>query len=89
MNHVTQNHKLTKKEKQLKKTSSKLQDGDKHLSNKHVSGKFSEINKYKFCSISSHSRPSGKIARRLRAKFRPDCAIPDTSMKFVTVVDHD
>ena len=29
------------------------------------------------------------IAKRLRAKFRPDCAIPDTSMKFGTVVDHD
>ena len=29
------------------------------------------------------------IARRLRAKFWPDCAIPDTSMKFGTVVDHD
>ena len=28
-------------------------------------------------------------ARRLRAKFWPDCAIPDTSMKFDTVVDHD
>ena len=31
----------------------------------------------------------GQIARRLRAKFWPDCAIPDTSMKFGTVVDHD
>ena len=30
----------------------------------------------------------GTIARRLRAKFWPDCAIPDTSMKFGTVVDH-
>ena len=30
-----------------------------------------------------------KIARQLRAKFWPDCAIPDTSMKFGTVVDHD
>ena len=29
------------------------------------------------------------IAKRLRAKFWPDCAIPDTSMKFGTVVDHD
>ena len=29
------------------------------------------------------------IARRLRAKFWPDCAIPDTSMKFGTAVDHD
>ena len=29
------------------------------------------------------------LARRLRAKFWPDCAIPDTSMKFDTVVDHD
>ena len=29
------------------------------------------------------------LARRLRAKFWPDCAIPDTSMKFGTVVDHD
>ena len=29
------------------------------------------------------------VARRLRAKFWPDCAIPDTSMKFGTVVDHD
>ena len=29
------------------------------------------------------------IARRLRAKFWPDCAILDTSMKFGTVVDHD
>ena len=29
------------------------------------------------------------IAMRLRAKFWPDCAIPDTSMKFGTVVDHD
>ena len=29
------------------------------------------------------------IARQLRAKFWPDCAIPDTSMKFGTVVDHD
>ena len=28
-------------------------------------------------------------ARRIRAKFWPDCAIPDTSMKFGTVVDHD
>ena len=32
---------------------------------------------------------TGLIARRLRAKFWPDCAIPDTSMKFGTVVDHD
>ena len=31
----------------------------------------------------------GQVARRLRAKFWPDCAIPDTSMKFGTVVDHD
>ena len=29
------------------------------------------------------------IARRLRAKFWPECAIPDTSMKFSTGVDHD
>ena len=29
------------------------------------------------------------IARRIRAKFWPDCAIPDTSMKFGTVVDDD
>ena len=29
------------------------------------------------------------LARRLRAKFWPDCAIPDTSMKFGTAVDHD
>ena len=29
------------------------------------------------------------IYRRLRAKFWPDCAIPDTSMEFGTVVDHD
>ena len=29
------------------------------------------------------------LGRRLRAKFWPDCAIPDTSMKFGTVVDHD
>ena len=29
------------------------------------------------------------IARRLRAKFWPDCAILDTSLKFGTVVDHD
>ena len=29
------------------------------------------------------------LARRPRAKFWPDCAIPDTSMKFGTVVDHD
>ena len=29
------------------------------------------------------------IARRLRAKFWPDCAIPDTIIKFGTVVDHD
>ena len=28
------------------------------------------------------------LARGLRAKFWPDCAIPDTSMKFGTVVDH-
>ena len=35
-----------------------------------------------FCDIS-------KVARRLRAKFWPDCAIPDTRMKFNTVVDHD
>ena len=30
-----------------------------------------------------------QIAKRLRAKFWPDCAIPDTSMKFGTVVGHD
>ena len=29
------------------------------------------------------------IARQPRAKFWPDCAIPDTSMKFGTIVDHD
>ena len=29
------------------------------------------------------------IARWLKAKFKPDCAIPDTGMKFGTVVDHD
>ena len=29
-----------------------------------------------------------QIARRLRAKFWPDRAIPDTSMKFGTVVGH-
>ena len=29
------------------------------------------------------------IARRPRAKFLPDCAIPDTSMKFGTVVNND
>ena len=29
-----------------------------------------------------------RVARRLRAKFWPDCAIPDTSMKFGIVVDH-
>ena len=29
------------------------------------------------------------LAKRLRAKFWPDCAIPDTSMKFGTVVGHD
>ena len=29
------------------------------------------------------------VARRLKAKFWSDCAIPDTSMKFGTVVDHD
>ena len=32
---------------------------------------------------------AGFIARRLRAKFWPDCTFPDTSMKFGTVVDHD
>ena len=32
---------------------------------------------------------SNELARRLRAKFWPDCANPDTSMKFGTVVDHD
>ena len=32
---------------------------------------------------------SHNIAKRLRAKFWADCAIPDTSMKFGTVVDHD
>ena len=31
----------------------------------------------------------GLIARRLRAKIWHDCAIPDTSMKVGTVVDHD
>ena len=29
------------------------------------------------------------IAKRLRAKVWPDCAILDTSKKFDTVVDHD
>ena len=29
-----------------------------------------------------------QLARRLSAKFWPDCAIPDTSIKFGTVVDH-
>ena len=29
------------------------------------------------------------LARRVRANFWPDCAIPDTSMKFGIVVDHD
>ena len=29
------------------------------------------------------------LARRLRAKFLPDCAIPDTNMKIGTVVDHN
>ena len=29
------------------------------------------------------------LARRLRAKIWPDCAFPDTSMKFGQVVDHD
>ena len=33
--------------------------------------------------------PVRVLARQLRAKFRPDCAIPDTSKKFGTVVDHD
>ena len=33
--------------------------------------------------------PRLKVAKRLRAKFWPDCAIPDTSMKFGTFVDHD
>ena len=33
--------------------------------------------------------PLSVLARRLRAKFWPDCAIPDTSMKFDTVVDHN
>ena len=37
-------------------------------------------------SVASHVTD---LARRLRAKFWPDCAIPDTSMKFGTVVDHD
>ena len=40
------------------------------------------------CRVSSESTLS-KITRRLRAKFWPDCAIPDTSMKFGTVVDHE
>ena len=30
-----------------------------------------------------------QIAERLRAIFSMDCAIPDTSMVFGTVVDHD
>ena len=29
------------------------------------------------------------LARWLRAKFWPDCAFPDTSMKFGTVEDND
>ena len=29
------------------------------------------------------------IARRLRAKFWPDCAIPDTRLNFGTVVDYN
>ena len=29
------------------------------------------------------------VARWLRAKIWTDCAIPDTSMKFGTVVDHN
>ena len=29
------------------------------------------------------------LARRLIAKFWPDCAIQDTSMKFGTIVVHD
>ena len=40
------------------------------------------MNPFFFCSHLS-------LARRLRAKFWPDCAIPDTSMKFGTVVDLD
>ena len=35
------------------------------------------------------STKTSVVARRLRAKFWPDCAIPDTSMKFGTVADHD
>ena len=33
--------------------------------------------------------PVALLAKRLRAKFWADCVIPDTSMKFGTVVDHD
>ena len=39
--------------------------------------------------VQKHTFFAPEIGRRLRAKFWPDCAIPDTSMKFGTVVDHD
>ena len=39
--------------------------------------------------IKIHNTTHGNVARGLRAKFWPDCAILDTSMKFGTVVDHD
>ena len=35
------------------------------------------------------TRHKHNIAERLRAIFSMDCAIPDTSMVFGTVVDHD
>ena len=39
------------------------------------------------CSYNNVAK--GILARGLRAKIWPDCAILDTSMKFGTVVDHD
>ena len=42
-----------------------------------------------FCFHVLFAQTTTLIARQLRAKFRPDCAIPDTSMKFGAVVDHD
>ena len=44
------------------------------------------IKKNPFRTALTGARP---IAKRLRAKFWPDCAILDTSMKFCTVVGHD
>ena len=41
---------------------------------------------FKFASIQVSDT---LIARRLRSKFWPDCAITGTSMKFGTVADHD